>query len=130
MKTIFYRNPRVLALALLMIIAAGASSLLSIGRQEDPTITNIFATIVTPYPGADPARVESLVTERIEEELREIAEIDEINSVSRTGISVVSVKLSRIHFRRGDRTELVGNPRRNLGGREVISAGRAGAGVR
>ncbi len=94
MKTIFYRNPRVLALALLMIIAAGASSLLSISRQEDPTITNIFATIVTPYPGADPARVESLVTEKIEQELREIAEIDEINSVSRTGISVVSVQLS------------------------------------
>ena len=77
-----------------MILAAGASSLLSIGRQEDPTITNLFATIVTPYPGADPARVEALVTEKIEEELREIAEIEEINSTSRTGISVVQVELS------------------------------------
>ena len=46
-----------------MMIAAGASALFTIGRQEDPTITNLFATIVTPFPGADPARVEGLVTE-------------------------------------------------------------------
>ena len=94
MSTLFFRNKRVFALTILLILAAGASSLLSIGRQEDPTITNLFATIVTPYPGADPARVEALVTEKIEEELREIAEIEEINSTSRTGISVVQVELS------------------------------------
>ncbi|MGI9415609.1 MAG: efflux RND transporter permease subunit, partial [Hyphomicrobiales bacterium] len=94
MSTLFFRNKRVFALTILLIVAAGASSLLSIGRQEDPTITNLFATIVTPYPGADPARVEALVTEKIEEELREIAEIEEINSTSRTGISVVQVELS------------------------------------
>ena len=75
-------------------MAAGASALLTIGRQEDPTITNLFATIIAPYPGADPARVEALVTEKIEEELREIPEIDEIASVSRSGISVITVELS------------------------------------
>ena len=94
METLFFRNKRIFALTILMILAAGAASLLSIGRQEDPTITNLFATIVTPYPGADPARVEALVTEKIEEELREIAEIDEITSTSRVGISVVQVELS------------------------------------
>ena len=94
MQTLFFRNKRIFALTLLLIVAAGASSLLSIGRQEDPTITNLFATIVTPYPGADPARVEALVTEKIEEELREIAEIEEVTSTSRTGISVVQIELS------------------------------------
>ena len=68
-----------------VVVATGVSSLLSIGRQEDPTITNLFATVITPYPGADPARVEALVTEKIEEELREIEEIEEIRSTSRTG---------------------------------------------
>ena len=69
MATLFFRNRRIFALTVLMILAAGISALVSIGRQEDPTITNIFATIVTPYPGADPARVEALVTEKIEDEL-------------------------------------------------------------
>ncbi|MEM8574776.1 MAG: efflux RND transporter permease subunit [Pseudomonadota bacterium] len=94
MSTLFYRDARLFALAILLILAAGASALLTIGRQEDPTITNLFATIVTPFPGADPARVEAQVTEKIEEELREIPEIDEITSVSRSGISVITVALS------------------------------------
>lgn len=94
MSTLFYRDARLFALVILLIVAAGASALMTIGRQEDPTITNLFATIVTPYPGADPARVEALVTEKIEEELREIPEIDEIASVSRSGISVITVELS------------------------------------
>ena len=64
METLFFRNKRIVALAVMMIFAAGLSALLSIGRQEDPTITNIFATVVTPYQGADPARVESLVTDK------------------------------------------------------------------
>lgn len=94
MTTLFFRNPRYFALAIALIISAGVSSILTIGRQEDPTITNLFATIVTPYPGATPARVEALVTEKIEEELREIEEIAEISSVSRTGFSVISIELS------------------------------------
>ena len=95
MTTLLYRDSRLLALAILMMVAAGASALMAIGRQEDPTITNLFATIITPYPGADPARVEALVTEKIEEQLREIPEIDDLMSVSRLGISVVRVELSQ-----------------------------------
>ena len=94
MATLFFRNRRIVALTVLMILAAGISALTSIGRQEDPTITNIFATIITPYPGADPARVESLVTEKIEDELKKIPEIKEVKSTSRTGISVVQVELA------------------------------------
>ncbi|MEO0673236.1 MAG: efflux RND transporter permease subunit, partial [Pseudomonadota bacterium] len=93
--SIFYRDARLFALAILMIIAAGASALLSIGRQEDPTLTNLFATVLTPYPGADPARVEAQVTEKIEQELREIAEIDSMTSTSRSGISVIQIELSQ-----------------------------------
>ena len=94
METLFFRNKRIVALTVMMIFAAGLSALLSIGRQEDPTITNIFATVVTPYQGADPARVESLVTDKIEDELQKIPEIKEVKSSSRTGISVVQIELA------------------------------------
>ncbi|MEM6886655.1 MAG: efflux RND transporter permease subunit [Pseudomonadota bacterium] len=93
MDTLTFRQPRLVALILLVLVSAGASSFLSLGRQEDPTITNLFATITTSFPGADPGRVEALVTTEIEEELREIAEVDVVSSVSRTGVSVVSVEL-------------------------------------
>ncbi len=93
METLTFRHPRLVALIVLVLVSAGVSSFLSLGRQEDPTITNLFATITTQFPGADPERVESLVSAEIEEELRKIAEIDEVSSVSRSGVSVVSVEL-------------------------------------
>lgn len=91
--TLFFRQPRLLALTLLVLIAAGLSALATIGRQEDPSITNLRATITTIYPGADPARVEALVTRKIETELREIATISDITSRSSTGFSLVNVEL-------------------------------------
>ncbi|MEM8555662.1 MAG: efflux RND transporter permease subunit [Pseudomonadota bacterium] len=93
METATFRNPRLVALILLVLISAGLSALLSLGRQEDPTITNINATITTVYPGADPARVESLVSQKLEEQLTEIAEIKVLTSTSSTGISVLQIEL-------------------------------------
>ena len=54
METLFFRQWRLFALAVGMIVVLGSSALLTIGRQEDPTITNLFATIITPFPGAEP----------------------------------------------------------------------------
>ena len=93
MNTLTFRQPRLVALILLVLISAGLSSFLSLGRQEDPTITNLFATVTTQFPGADPARVETLVTAEIEEELQSIPEVDIVTSVSRSGVSVVSIEL-------------------------------------
>lgn len=93
MDTLTFRQPRLVILALLVILSAGLSALAAIGRQEDPTITNIFATVTTVFPGADPARVEALVTTKIETELKSIPEIATISSTSATGVSVVSVEL-------------------------------------
>ncbi len=94
MSTLLFRNKRFFTLTILVLLAAGVSALFTIGRQEDPTITNLFATVVTAFPGADPSRVEALVTQKIEDELKEISEIDDITSVSRSGISVIQVELS------------------------------------
>lgn len=93
METLPFRQPRLVILALLVIVAAGLSSFLALGRQEDPTITNIFATVTTPFPGASPGRVEALVTAKIEEELKTIPEIAEIESTSATGVSIVALEL-------------------------------------
>ncbi|MGR3515131.1 MAG: efflux RND transporter permease subunit [Paracoccaceae bacterium] len=93
METLTFRQPRLVALIVLVLVSAGLSSFLSLGRQEDPTITNLFATVTTQFPGADPERVEALVTAEIEDELRSIAEIDKVSSVSRSGVSVVSIDL-------------------------------------
>ena len=70
------------------------------------------------------------MTEKIEDELREIAEIEEIKSVSRTGISVVNVKLS--HFISDTELEQTWSEVRDAPERcgEELSTGCAGPRIR
>ncbi len=94
MLSIFFRNPRLLILTLATIALAGVSAYQVLPRQEDPRLTKRAMFILTEYPGAGAEQVESLVTEKIEEELEEIEEIFLIKSSSRTGISVIAVEVS------------------------------------
>ena len=93
-SNLFYRNPRLTALTLGLVLVAGLSALQVLPRQEDPALARRFATVTTFFPGASALRVESLVTEKIESQLQELHEIEEIDSVSRTGVSVLQIELA------------------------------------
>ncbi len=88
-----YTHPRYFMLVILCVVAVGVTSFRSIPRQEDPTLMNFVATITTMYPGAAPDRVEALVTRPLEDELREMSEIEWIQSGSSSGISAITLKL-------------------------------------
>ena len=86
-------NRHLLAMLLLVLLAAGSSSLLSLPVTEDPRIVMRAPIVLTRVPGASPERVEALVSEKIEEKLEEVAAIREIDTTSRAGISVVTIWL-------------------------------------
>ncbi|CAH0990570.1 Cation efflux system protein CusA [Sinobacterium norvegicum] len=86
-------NPRLLILAIALLFVSGLGALKSIPRMEDPHMINRFAIATVIYPGASAERVEALVTEPIENELRRLSEIEEITSTSRPGVSIVSIML-------------------------------------
>lgn len=88
-----YTHSRYLWLSVLVILMVGVASLNTLGRQEDPTITNFFANITTFFPGAEPRRVEALVSKPLEKTLRRIAGVDKVRSISSTGVSAVNVEL-------------------------------------
>ena len=88
-----YTHSRYLWLSVLVILMVGVASLNALGRQEDPTITNFFANITTFFPGAEPRRVEALVSKPLEKALRRIAGVDKVRSISSTGVSAVNVEL-------------------------------------
>ncbi|MEM6576818.1 MAG: efflux RND transporter permease subunit, partial [Pseudomonadota bacterium] len=89
----YLRNGRILALSVALLIVAGLAGVASLPRTEDPQVLNRFALIITPFPGATPERVESLVSEPIEKELRRLPEVDYASSTSRAGLSVVRIEL-------------------------------------
>ncbi|MFT4746178.1 MAG: multidrug efflux pump, partial [Congregibacter sp.] len=91
--SLFFRNGHLLVLSIMVLVVAGLSAINNIPRLEDPRIDTRNVLIITPYPGASAERVEALVTDVIEDELRQLYEIKEINSTSRSGTSVVFIEL-------------------------------------
>ena len=93
MFTLFYRNSRLLILTIVLIAVWGISSYFTLPRLEDPELVSRSAVVTTFFPGADAERVEALVTEKIEDKLTEIEEIDSYESTSRTGSSIIQIDL-------------------------------------
>lgn len=93
MVTLFYRLPRLTALATLLILLSGLFALLTLGRQEDPSLVERYGYILTIAPGADAERVEAVVTEPLERRLMELPEVAEIKSSSQAGVSKISLDI-------------------------------------
>ncbi|MCT4627862.1 efflux RND transporter permease subunit [Halodesulfovibrio sp.] len=82
------------SLVIFVIIAvAGVITLATIPRQEDPDFIVRTAVVTTQFPGASPQKVEELVTDKLEEKIREMGEIDYLESQSLTGLSIIEVNI-------------------------------------
>ena len=84
---------RITAIALLVVLVGGLSAYGRMSRAEDPGFVIRTAQVLTIFPGASPDRVENLVTDRLEEVIQEIPELDFVNSTSKTGVSIVMVNI-------------------------------------
>ena len=84
---IFFNRGRVITLLLLFIFLSGIFALGTVSRQENPELAERWASIRVIYPGASPARMETQVLEPLEAKIREVYEIDEIQSFASQGFS-------------------------------------------
>ena len=90
---LFYRNRQLLFLTLTLVVVWGLSAFLTLPRLEDPEIVQRNASITTLFPGASAERVESLITDKIEEEFSDVQEISNVQSTSSPNISIVNIEL-------------------------------------
>ena len=72
-------------LVMLVILAVGVSSYLQLPKRENPEITIRTAVVIAEFDGMAPARVEDLIAIPLERKIREIAEVDTIETVITTG---------------------------------------------
>lgn len=77
----------------IILIVAGCFSFLNLGRLEDPEFTVKTAIVTTQYPGASAEQVELEVTDRLEKKIQEMAEVKNISSISRPGLSIIQVDI-------------------------------------
>lgn len=76
-----------------LILIGGGVAFEKLGRLEDPEFAIKDALVVTPYPGATAAEVAEEVTEKIETAIQELGQLDEVVSMSRPGVSTVTVTI-------------------------------------
>ena len=95
MKFIDYsiKNTVVVRFMVVLLVLAGLFSYVKLGKLEDPQFKIKEALVVTIYPEADAHTVELQVTNKIEEALQKIPNIDYLQSVSKPGYSQVKIKL-------------------------------------
>ena len=92
------QNTRMTILFIGFVFFVGIATYLTYPSQEDPQVTVRDALIMAFYPGMSPTRVENLISRKIEEKVREIPEIERIDSTSSTGQSIVHVKVWDKYF--------------------------------
>src|SRR5690242_19514834 len=79
-------------LALIAVLVCGGMAYTKLGQQEDPTIPQRTAMLVTQFPGATASKVEELVSKPIERKISELKSIEEIKTTSRPGICTMTIK--------------------------------------
>ena len=86
-------HSRIAITGISLIVVLGVTSFLSYPRAEDPTITIRQVSVTASFPGMSPIRIEELITKPLEAAMREIAEIDDIESTSKTGSTKLSLSI-------------------------------------
>jgi len=87
-------NNRITVIVFIIVGLMGIINYFDLSRNSMPPYTIRIASVVTHFPGAGPQKVETLVTDVLEEAIREMVEVKTIESESRTGLSVITVKLN------------------------------------
>lgn len=77
----------------LMVVLLGLGTLTHIQRDNFPSVDLAEMVITTRYPGASPQDVELNVTNKIEEQLKEVDGLKRVTSFSMENISVINVKI-------------------------------------
>lgn len=85
-----FRYDRVVIIMVTILILSGLTAFVQLPKARDPGFIVRTAVITTQFPGANPERVELLVTDKLEKKIQEMPEIDFITSESRNGISIIN----------------------------------------
>jgi len=76
----------------LMLVIFGLKSYQDLPKEASPDIVIPYVLVTTAYFGVAPADIESLITHKLEKELKNIKNIDEMTSTSAESISAIAIK--------------------------------------
>ena len=86
-------KPRLTLFVMIGLIVIGVSLYGKFPKNEEPEITIRTAVVTAVFPGLSPARIEQLLAEPIERAIRQLAEVEKIETLIITGQATISVTL-------------------------------------
>ena len=84
---------RLTVLVMAALLVQGALVYLNLSKREDPSITIRTAVVSAQFPGMAPDRMEDLIVDPLERKARQIAEVDDINTLISTGNAVIYLNI-------------------------------------
>jgi HAE1 family hydrophobic/amphiphilic exporter-1 len=88
------KRPTFILALVTVIMVVGAISLSRLGVDQFPDVTFPVVSVLTPYRGAGPQEVETLVSKPMEEELSSISGIKHLSSTNQDGLSIITVEFT------------------------------------
>jgi multidrug efflux pump subunit AcrB len=89
----FVENRHISWVVLALTVVWGIYGYFAMPQRKDPDIPVRIAAVLVPWPGKSAEKVEELVTRRVESVIAGNSKIKKIESISRTGLSVLYVEL-------------------------------------
>ncbi|MCX7545463.1 efflux RND transporter permease subunit [Marinicella gelatinilytica] len=97
----YFQNNQLTPLIALVLVLLGAFAVVVTPREEEPQIDVTFANVIIGLPGASAKEVEQLITIPAEQVLDELSDIKHIYSISRPGMSIITVRF-KVGIKRND----------------------------
>ncbi len=88
------KRPTFITCVVLLMLAVGWIAMKGMGVDLFPDVTFPVVTVTTPYPGAGPSEIETLVSKPLEDEITTLSGIKRLSSINAEGFSRIIAEFS------------------------------------
>ena len=85
-------NPSVVIVMIVIFLIVGLSSYFSMPREDFPEVKETKIYVSTPFPGNTAEDIERLITDPLEDEIKNISNVVEFTSTSQEDYSIITVE--------------------------------------
>ncbi|MEY3197954.1 MAG: Cobalt-zinc-cadmium resistance protein CzcA, partial [Candidatus Parcubacteria bacterium] len=89
----FVKNYKLSFLIIALLVVYGSFAAYQIPKESSPDIKFGIVSVMTAYPGANPLDIDSIITEKVEKEIKDLEGIDKYESSSAVGFSSTTITL-------------------------------------